>query len=312
MNASVVFHINCIGCSSELGPVELPAEDEEGCLSPESTSLITQLLERDPLLRLGTETGAAEVKAAPFFEGVDWHNLLYQKAAFVPQLEHDEDCSYFDPRTDRYQHEVEDDEDLDFEFLHSCLGPPSAPLSSASSVISECSRSVSKEQLNDLGQVVTPGEEVNATLTAADARQTAERLHSAINLAGTSSGGGGGGGGGGSRGSEELPDEALFHAFASCTPRFSIAMERAAMEASQKEGELDHEQVQEDGDGAPGQEEITPTKKPPTAEEVSPYFLHECLEEGTLLRWSRVRDFQLRRDKWHGMEPKNWFLSLCL
>ncbi|KAL5969822.1 Microtubule-associated serine/threonine-protein kinase 3 [Taenia solium] len=242
---------NYIICSPELGPIELPAEDEEGCLSPESTSLITQLLERDPLLRLGTETGAAEVKAASFFEGVDWHNLLYQKAAFVPQLEHDEDCSYFDPRTDRYRHEVGDDEDLDFEFLHSCLGPPSAPPSSASSVISECSRSVSKEQLNDLGQIVTPGEEVNATLTAADARQTAERLHSVISLAGT----------------EELPDEALFHAFASCTPRFSIAMERATMGVSPKEGEPDHEQVQEGGDGAPVQEEITPTKKFPTAEE---------------------------------------------
>ncbi|KAL5107458.1 Microtubule-associated serine/threonine-protein kinase 1 [Taenia crassiceps] len=260
--------IDYFGCSVELGPIELPAEDEEGCLSPESTSLITQLLERDPLLRLGTETGAAEVKAASFFEGVDWHNLLYQKAAFVPQLEHDEDCSYFDPRTDRYQHGVEDDEDLDFELLHSYLGPPSAPPSSASSVISECSRSVSKEQLNDLSQVVTSGEEVNATLTAADARQTAERLHSAISLAGTTSGGGGAGGGGnGSRESEELPDEALFHAFTSCTPRFSIALERAAMEASQKEGESDHEQVQMDGDGAPGQEEITPTKKFPTAGE---------------------------------------------
>ncbi|VDM16962.1 unnamed protein product [Hydatigera taeniaeformis] len=250
------------------GPIELPAEDEEGCLSLESTSLITQLLERDPLLRLGTETGAAEVKAAPFFEGLDWRNLLCQKAAFVPQLEHDEDCSYFDPRTDRYQHEVEDDEDLDFEFLHSCLGVPSASPSSASSVISECSRSVSKEQLNELGHVATPGEEVNATLTAADARQTAERLHSAISLAETSAGGGGGGG---SRESEELPDEALFHAFASCTSRFSIAMERAAMETLQKEGESDHEKLQEEGEGAPGQEEITPTKKLSSAEEVSQF-----------------------------------------
>ncbi|VDK41481.1 unnamed protein product [Taenia asiatica] len=290
---------NYIVCSPELGPIELPAEDEEGCLSPESTSLITQLLERDPLLRLGTETGAAEVKAASFFEGVDWHNLLYQKAAFVPQLEHDEDCSYFDPRTDRYQHEVEDDEDLDFEFLHSCLGPPSVPPSSASSVISECSRSVSKEQLNDLGQIVTPSEEVNATLTAADARQTAERLHSVISLAGTSSGGGGGG----SRGSEELPDEALFHAFASCTPRFSIAMERATIGVSPKEGERDHEQVQESGDGAPVQEEITPTKKFPTAEEVSLHSLRKPQREGNVLQYQSVNPhaFSLRFRKWLDM-----------
>lgn len=231
------------------GPIELPAEDEEGCLSPESTSLITKLLERDPLLRLGSEAGAAEVKATLFFEGVDWHNLLCQKAAFVPQLEHDEDCSYFDPRTDRYQHEVEDDEDLDFVLLGD---PPCAPpsTSSASSVISGCSRSVSKERLSleppsqyqQQPSAATPSEEVNATLTAADARQTAEKLHSAINLRETSGG-------------MEAPDEALFHAFTSCTPRFSIAMERVSFEsvASKSEGKEP--------------EEITPTKNSPAKEE---------------------------------------------
>ncbi|KAM7532535.1 hypothetical protein Aperf_G00000132071 [Anoplocephala perfoliata] len=232
------------------GPIELPGEEEEGCLSPESTSLITRLLERDPLLRLGSEAGAAEVKATPFFEGVDWHNLLCQKAAFVPQLEHDEDCSYFDPRTDRYQHEVEDDEDLDFVLGDPPSATPPSTSSAASSVISGCSRSVSKERLSleppsqnqpQPTASTIPGEEVNATLTAADARQTAERLHSAINLTEISPGG------------EEAPsDEALFHAFTSCTPRFSVALERASFDSKSEEKEL---------------EEITPTRKSPTKEE---------------------------------------------
>lgn len=242
-----------------LGPIELPAEDEEGCLSPESTSLILSLLERDPFQRLGTQNGAAEVKQAPFFEGVDFRNLLYQKAAFVPQLEHEEDCSYFDPRTDRYQHEVEDDEDIDFD-----VAPPSAPpsISSASSVISSSSRSVSKERLSveshqaglmtggggqSRQSIISPHDEVNATLTAADARQTAEKLHSAISLADTSSE------------SEEGPDEALFHSFASCTPRFSIAMERAALESasSVRAEDEDVEKLT-----STEKEEITPKRSP--------------------------------------------------
>ncbi|VDP68358.1 unnamed protein product [Echinostoma caproni] len=91
--------------------------DETDRSDNEAMELITLLLERDPLLRLGTSCDAAEVKEAAFFAGppsVDWNNLLRQKAAFVPQLEHDEDTSYFDPRTDRYQHDLDDDEDLQF------------------------------------------------------------------------------------------------------------------------------------------------------------------------------------------------------
>lgn len=166
----------------------------------------------------------------------------------MPQLEHEEDCSYFDPRTDRYQHEVEDDEDIDFD-----VAPPSAPpsISSASSLIFSSSRSVSKERLpleqQPTGQQSSTvhGEEVNITLTAADARQTAEKLHSAISLADTSSGG------------EEAPDEALFHSFASCTPRFSIAMERAALESASSKNENEDPTEQNPS----SREVVTPTKK---------------------------------------------------
>lgn len=55
--------------------------------------------------------GAHEVKEHFYFCGVDWNSLLRHKAEFVPQLQHDEDTSYFDSRIDRYSHEIEDDTD---------------------------------------------------------------------------------------------------------------------------------------------------------------------------------------------------------
>lgn len=40
--------------------------------------------------------GAAEVKQHPFFHNLDWNGLLRQKAEFIPQLESEDDTSYFD------------------------------------------------------------------------------------------------------------------------------------------------------------------------------------------------------------------------
>uniref|UniRef100_A0A5K3FU17 non-specific serine/threonine protein kinase n=1 Tax=Mesocestoides corti TaxID=53468 RepID=A0A5K3FU17_MESCO len=231
-------------------PIEWPSEEDEGRVSPEAMSIITQLLERDPLLRLGSETGATEVKAAPFFENLDWRNLLCQKAAFVPQLEHDEDCSYFDPRTDRYQHEVENDEDLDRDLLYPPATPFSSSFSSARSVASDCSRSTSKERSSEPAQVA-PCDEVNATLTAAEGRLTAERLHSAISLAESPFEMSGG-----SKDNEVLQDESLFHAFASCTPRFSAAIERATMELPQLQHELVDKDTLMHKDSTPTQEDF--------------------------------------------------------
>lgn len=42
--------------------------------------------------------GASEVKQHPFFLGFDWNGLLRQKAEFIPQLEAEDDTSYFDSR----------------------------------------------------------------------------------------------------------------------------------------------------------------------------------------------------------------------
>ena len=61
--------------------------------------LITALLRHQPLDRLGTLGGAAEVKEHPFFDQCDWNSLLRHKAEFVPQLHDDEDTSYFDSKS---------------------------------------------------------------------------------------------------------------------------------------------------------------------------------------------------------------------
>lgn len=97
------------------GVIEWPGEDEA---PPEDArDLVTKLLEQDPILRLGT-AGSHVVKEHHFFQGLNWTALLRQKAEFIPQLDGEDDTSYFDTRTDRYNHELEtdDDEDEDEEF----------------------------------------------------------------------------------------------------------------------------------------------------------------------------------------------------
>uniref|UniRef100_A0A673N0G2 non-specific serine/threonine protein kinase n=1 Tax=Sinocyclocheilus rhinocerous TaxID=307959 RepID=A0A673N0G2_9TELE len=92
--------------------IEWPEGDD--ALPLESQDLITKLLRQSPKERLGAG-GTAEVKHHIFFHGLDWSGLLRQKAEFIPQLETEEDTSYFDTRSDRYQHSEEDDETNDDE-----------------------------------------------------------------------------------------------------------------------------------------------------------------------------------------------------
>ncbi|XP_042224337.1 microtubule-associated serine/threonine-protein kinase 3-like isoform X4 [Homarus americanus] len=88
--------------------IEWPSE-EDWPVMDDTKDLITALLHHSPLDRLGTVGGALEVKEHPFFIFVDWDSLLRMKAEFVPQLDHEEDTSYFDTRLDRYNHELEED-----------------------------------------------------------------------------------------------------------------------------------------------------------------------------------------------------------
>ncbi|KAM4575183.1 microtubule-associated serine/threonine-protein kinase 3 [Fundulus diaphanus] len=82
----------------------------DDALPADAQDLITRLLRQSPLDRLGTG-GASEVKQHPFFVGVDWNGLLRQKAEFIPQLEAEDDTSYFDTRSDRYHHLASDEDE---------------------------------------------------------------------------------------------------------------------------------------------------------------------------------------------------------
>lgn len=76
-------------------------------VSDEAKALITGLLQHNPMRRLGAG-GALEIKQHPFFQNLDWNNLLRIKADFIPQLEGPDDTSYFDTRSERYNHDSND------------------------------------------------------------------------------------------------------------------------------------------------------------------------------------------------------------
>ena len=65
--------------------------------SQEARDFIKALLVLDPNERLGSR-GADEVKAHPFFAGIDWDKVTTTEAAFIPQVTDPESTDYFDPR----------------------------------------------------------------------------------------------------------------------------------------------------------------------------------------------------------------------
>ncbi|XP_038257871.1 microtubule-associated serine/threonine-protein kinase 4 isoform X3 [Dermochelys coriacea] len=93
--------------------INWPEKDEAP--PPDTQDLITLLLRQNPLERLGTG-GAYEVKQHQFFRSLDWNSLLRQKAEFIPQLESEDDTSYFDTRSEKYHHmETEEEDDTNDE-----------------------------------------------------------------------------------------------------------------------------------------------------------------------------------------------------
>lgn len=98
--------------------IEWPS-DEDWPLPHEAKDLITQLLERNPKERLGTG-GAIEVRTHPYLLDVCWEDLLRQKAGFVPQLENEEDTSYFDTRHERRSSKTGESSDSDEEVIDTC------------------------------------------------------------------------------------------------------------------------------------------------------------------------------------------------
>ena len=77
--------------------IDWPSEEDDDA-TDEAKGIVADLLIHDPMERLGSSAqgGVAKVKEHPFFEDLDWTNLLRQKAEFIPHLQGDEDTSYFD------------------------------------------------------------------------------------------------------------------------------------------------------------------------------------------------------------------------
>ncbi|XP_051749827.1 microtubule-associated serine/threonine-protein kinase 4 isoform X6 [Ctenopharyngodon idella] len=116
----------------------------------DAQELITLLLRQNPLERLGTG-GAYEVKHHQFFHSLDWNSLLRQKAEFIPQLESEDDTSYFDTRSDRYHHlETEEEEDTNDEDFNVELRQFSSSSHRFSKVYS--SLDLSRGQLEEKGE----------------------------------------------------------------------------------------------------------------------------------------------------------------
>ncbi|XP_058634081.1 microtubule-associated serine/threonine-protein kinase 2 isoform X4 [Onychostoma macrolepis] len=133
----VILYEFLVGCAPFFGdtPEELfgqvisdeiiwPEGDE--ALPSDAQDLISKLLRQNPLERLGTGS-AFEVKQHRFFTDLDWNSLLRQKAEFIPQLESEDDTSYFDTRSDRYHHvdseeedDTNDDDHLEIRQFSSC------------------------------------------------------------------------------------------------------------------------------------------------------------------------------------------------
>ncbi|XP_068095660.1 microtubule-associated serine/threonine-protein kinase 2 isoform X4 [Hyperolius riggenbachi] len=94
---------------------EIAWPEGEDALPADAQDVISKLLRQIPMERMGTG-GAFEVKQHRFFKDLDWNGLLRQKAEFIPQLESEDDTSYFDTRSERYQHmDSEEDDDTNYE-----------------------------------------------------------------------------------------------------------------------------------------------------------------------------------------------------
>lgn len=85
-------------------------EHKRGPVSKECKHLIKKLLHPDPKKRLGAEGGAAEIKAHPFFKGINWALIRNMKPPIIPQLSGPLDTSYFRHVSDDLGKDDDDDE----------------------------------------------------------------------------------------------------------------------------------------------------------------------------------------------------------
>ncbi|KAI5463010.1 hypothetical protein BGZ63DRAFT_353382 [Mariannaea sp. PMI_226] len=97
--------------------IRWPDESECEPVSDEAKDLINKLLCMEPHQRLGSNledkfaSGGEEIRAHPWFEGVNWDTFLEDEPQFVPQPENPEDTEYFDARGAVLQSFAEEMED---------------------------------------------------------------------------------------------------------------------------------------------------------------------------------------------------------
>ncbi|PWN18962.1 hypothetical protein BCV69DRAFT_54193 [Microstroma glucosiphilum] len=72
-------------------------EEDSMDISPAARDLMERLMCTDPKERLGSR-GMEEIKAHPFFEGIDWQDIVSKEGPFVPQISDPESTDYFDLR----------------------------------------------------------------------------------------------------------------------------------------------------------------------------------------------------------------------
>jgi serine/threonine-protein kinase RIM15 len=101
--------------------------------SQEARDFMNKLMTLEPSQRLGSG-GAEEVKAHPFFAGIDWDKVTTTEAAFIPQVTDPESTDYFDPRGAIPQLFQDDDpvalqtkSNLDSPTGNASMPPPSMP-----------------------------------------------------------------------------------------------------------------------------------------------------------------------------------------
>ncbi|XP_077203400.1 microtubule-associated serine/threonine-protein kinase 4 isoform X7 [Paroedura picta] len=143
--------------------INWPEKDEAP--SPDAQDLIALLLRQNPLERLGTG-GAYEVKQHQFFQNLDWNSLLRQKAEFIPQLESEDDTSYFDTRSEKYHHmETEEEDDTNDEDFNLEIRQFSSCSHRFSKVFSNIDR-ITRNQTEDKEDTTERAK--NVTLTSAE------------------------------------------------------------------------------------------------------------------------------------------------
>ncbi|XP_042306872.1 microtubule-associated serine/threonine-protein kinase 4 isoform X6 [Sceloporus undulatus] len=149
--------------------INWPEKDEAP--PPDAQDLITLLLRQNPLERMGTG-GAYEVKQHQFFQHLDWNSLLRQKAEFIPQLESEDDTSYFDTRSEKYHHmeteEEDDTNDEDFNLEIRQFSSCSHRFSKVFSSIDRGTRNQTEEKED------TTERTKNVTLTSAESSWSSE------------------------------------------------------------------------------------------------------------------------------------------